>query len=84
MCWPIASWVKVDVYSTGGKHPTYYTQARFHSAALDFRCEVYPEGVWSRVSKLMGMEDVEIGSPDFDRTYIITGSSPTALRKLLD
>jgi hypothetical protein len=76
--------VVVDIYSTGGKHPTYYTQARFEWRQPGFRCEVYPEGIWSRVGKLMGMEDIEIGSPDFDRTYIITGSSPEELRKVLD
>jgi hypothetical protein len=39
--------------------------------------------MWSRVGKLMGMDDVEIGSPVFDRVYIIKGSSRAALRELL-
>jgi len=31
----------------------------------------------------MGMVDVEIGSYEFDRRYIISGSDPAALRSLL-
>lgn len=75
--------VVVDVYSTGGKHPTYYTQVHFRGMLPTVRCEVYPEGMWSRVGKLMGMEDVEIGSPGFDEQYIIKGDSRAALRDLL-
>jgi len=78
------AWVTIDISVTGGKHKTYYTQARFCSPRLGIRCEVYPEGLWSRVGKLMGMVDVEIGSPDFDRRYIISGSDPATLRSLLN
>ena len=77
------AWVIVDVYSTGGKHPTYYTQVHFSGQQPPVRCEVYPERMWSRVGKLMGMEDVEIGSPHFDEQYIIKGDSRAALRSLL-
>jgi hypothetical protein len=77
------AWVVVDVYSTGGKHPTYYTQVHFTGQQPAVRCEVYPERVWSRVGKLMGMEDVEIGSPAFDQQYVIKGDTRVALRSLL-
>lgn len=76
-------WVVVDVYSTGGKHPTHYTQVHIHGRPTNVRCEVYPEGVWSRLGKLVGFCDIEIGSPDFDDRYIITGDDPAALRGLL-
>ncbi len=77
------SWVRINIYSTGGEDPTYYTQAHFQWPESHLRCEVYPEGMWSRVGKLMGMEDIEIGSPEFDRAYIIKGSDPATLRNLL-
>jgi len=76
-------WVIVDVYSTGGKHPTHYTQVHVHGRQTTVRCEVYPEGMWSRLGKLVGIWDIEIGSPDFDDRYIITGDDPVALRGLL-
>jgi hypothetical protein len=79
-----AGWrVIVDTYCTAGEHPTYYTQVHFQGLQPTERCEIYPEGMWSRVGKLMGMEDVLIGSPDFDDRYVIKGASVAALRNLL-
>jgi hypothetical protein len=77
------AWVVVDVYTTGGENTTYYTQVHFSGQQPTVRCEVYPERAWSRVGKLIGMEDVEIGSPAFDQQYIIKGDSRAALRNLL-
>jgi hypothetical protein len=72
--------VIVDVYSTGAQ---YYTQVHFRGLQWPIRCEVYPDGIWSRVGNLIGMEDVEIGSPAFDRKYIIKGDDIPAMRNLL-
>ena len=73
----------VDTYSTGGKHPKHYLQLRIYWPQNDLRCEVYPEGFFLRLGKMLGMEDVEIGSPHFDRDYIISGGSAATLSKLL-
>ena len=75
--------VVVDICSTGGKDPTRYTQVHFYGLQPSVRCEVYPEGMWSRLGRLKGMEDIEIGSPHFDDQYVITGDDPVALRSLL-
>lgn len=75
--------VVLDVYSTGGKHPTYYTQLHFDWPDNFLRCEVYPEGFFNRLGKLLGMTDLEIGSPNFDATYIITGNSAARIQDLL-
>jgi hypothetical protein len=77
------TFVRVDIHSTGGKSPTYYTQVHFAWPDSHARCEIYPERFTSRVGKMLGMTDVEIGSPDFDRDFIITGNSPRDLRDLL-
>jgi hypothetical protein len=77
------TFVRVDIYSTGGKSPTYYTQVHLAWPDPRARCEIYPERFTSRVGKMLGMADVEIGSPDFDRDFIITGSSPRDLREFL-
>lgn len=78
------SWVTVDIYSTGGKHPTYYTQVNFDWPHAGFRCEVYPEGFFNRIGKFLGMQDIEIGSPGFDEQYIITGDDVASLRGVLN
>jgi hypothetical protein len=75
--------VQVDVYTTGGKNSRSYTQVHLVWPDRTMRCEVYPERFTSRLGKLLGMTDVEIGSPEFDRDFIITGASPRHLRELL-
>ena len=76
--------VILDVHSAGGEHKTYFTQLRFYWPDPKMRMEIYPERTWSRVGKLMGMEDVEIGSPEFDEDYIIKGSEHGRLRTLIN
>src|SRR5262245_56194366 len=49
----------------------------------DLRCEIYPQDIFSGFRKLLGMEDIEIGSPQFDATYFICGNSREEVRELL-
>ncbi|MBC8868473.1 MAG: hypothetical protein H8E44_03605 [Planctomycetes bacterium] len=76
--------VLVDTYSTGGKNATVYIQIHFHWPDRQFRLEVYPEGVFARIRKFFGMEDIQIGAADFDPQYIISGSDFDEVRNLLD
>jgi hypothetical protein len=78
-----AAHVLVDVHSTGGEDATYYTQFHISWPDRNLRCEIYPERFMSRVGKLMGMQDIQIGSPQFDPNYIITGNDEGAIRELL-
>jgi hypothetical protein len=61
-----------------------YTQACFSWPQPRFRCELYPEDAQARRNKLRGMEDIQIGSPDFDAAYIVQGNRPDDLRQLLN
>ena len=47
------------------------------------RCEIFPEGPLSGLRKLIGMQDIEIGFPHFDRQFIITGNDEAAIKALL-
>jgi len=47
------------------------------------RCEVYPQDIMSGFRKLWGMEDIEIGSPQFDIAFFIAGNSKQQVRELL-
>jgi hypothetical protein len=76
--------VLIDIYSTGGKHPTYYTQAHFLWPDRQFRCEIYPEDTWQRVKRFFGMEDTEIGSPQFDAAYVLHATDRPGLKSLLN
>jgi len=77
------AYVLVDIYSTGGKHPRYYTQLHVSWPDPHLRLEVFPEGIWSRVGRFFGMEDIQIGSRLFDEQYIIRGSDHQEVRAFL-
>ena len=77
------TFVWLTVQGTSGRHRTYYTLLQMIWPDKGFRLEVYPEGLMQRVGKLMGMEDVEIGSSVFDHEYVITGSDVRSLRDFL-
>ena len=76
--------VSVDVFSTGGRSPTHYTQVHFYWQQPVVRCEIYPEGYWTRMGKFFGIEDIEIGSPEFDNEFVIKGNDPMAIRQVLN
>ena len=49
----------------------------------NLRCELYPQDIFSGFRRLLGMEDIEIGSPQFDAAYFISGNSHQQVRELL-
>ncbi len=67
--------VLVDTCGTGDNKSHVFTQIHFYWPDKQFRLEVYPEGVFARIRKFFGMEDIQIGVADFDPKYIISGNS---------
>jgi hypothetical protein len=61
----------------------HYTQFSIAWPDQRLRCEVYPQSALSGFRRLLGVEDIEIGSPQFDKAYFITGNNRTAVRELL-
>jgi hypothetical protein len=47
-----------------------------------FRFTIYRKGVFSELGKLLGMQDIEVGDPDFDAAFIINGSDEFRVRDL--
>jgi hypothetical protein len=47
-----------------------------------FRFRVYRKGIFSELGKMLGMQDVEVGQPDFDRDFVIQGTDEAKLRRL--
>ncbi len=56
---------------------------RFHWPDGAFRLEVYPEGLMAQFRKLIGMRDIEVGEPAFDRKYMITSNDAAKVRGFL-
>ena len=68
--------ITLDTYtvSTGKSHVT-YTRMRAPYVNKDgFRFTIYRKGMFSELRKRLGMQDIEVGDPDFDRDYVIQGN----------
>jgi len=65
-----------------GKH-SHHTTFLINWPDRGLRCEIYPEDILGGFRKLLGVEDIEIGSPQFDAAFIINANSRAAARELL-
>jgi len=70
-----------EVPSGGAKRFT--TRLRAPFANQDgFSFLVFRSGVFAELGKLIGMQDVEVGFPEFDRKFVIKGNNKELLRRL--
>lgn len=76
--------VTLDKYVVStGKVTVVYTRMRAPYVNPDgFRFRVYRRGLFSDLGKLLGMQDVEVGQPEFDQDFIIKGTDEGKLRQL--
>jgi hypothetical protein len=70
-------------FSKRGKG-SYYTHVEIRWAGPRFRCEIYPESFLASLRKLMGMQDIIVGSPQFDSAFVITGDDEPGIKALLN
>jgi len=77
--------VSLEFYSTGGRNPTYYTLivATFPSRP-PFELHIYPERFFSRLGKMLGGQDIQIGDQVFDEKFMIKGSSQEKVAGMLE
>lgn len=76
--------VTLDTYTVStGKTHIVYTRMRAPYVNKDgFRFKIYRKGIFSGLGKRLGMQDVEIGYPEFDDQFIIQGNDEQKLRLL--
>jgi hypothetical protein len=77
--------ITLDTFSEShGQHgSTTYTRIRAPYVNKDgFRFTIYRRGFFSDLGKLLGMQDIDIGEPEFDDAFIIKGNDEEKLRKL--
>lgn len=76
--------ITLDKYVVStGKVTVVYTRMRAPYVNPDgFRFTVYPRGFVSDIATWFGMQDVEVYQPQFDRDWIIKGTSERQLREL--
>ena len=76
--------ITLDAYAFGRSGGSgYYTRLRAPYSNPDrFRFEIYRAGFLADLWKGMGMQDIEVGHPRFDRDFVIKGDSPGRVRRL--
>lgn len=76
--------ITLDLYHVHtGKVPLVFTRLRAPYVNPDrFRFSVTKRGLFSGVAKLLGMQDVEVGYPEFDRGFVIRGNDQAKLKAL--
>ena len=75
--------VTLDTFTRStGKSSTTYTRlsAPFENASR-LRFDVSPENFLSGVGRFFGMQDIEIGVPEFDASWVVQGSDESRVRK---
>jgi len=76
--------VTLDTFTVStGKSSTTYTRIRAPYVNPDgFRFAIHRKSIFSDLGKWMGMQDVEVGHPEFDEAFIIKGNDEHKLRAL--
>lgn len=67
-----------------GKSSTTYTRARSRLRSnVPFRFTLFRENAFTRIGKMLGMQDLHAGNPDIDRRFIIKSDNESMVRSLL-
>jgi hypothetical protein len=77
--------ITLDTYTdSSGESSTTYTRMRApYINAEGFRFTIYRKGFFSNLGKLLGMQDIEVGDPEFDEAFIIKGNDESKVASLL-
>ena len=70
------------VVATGESSATYTRMRAPYVNPDGFQFTLYRRGIFSNIGKWMGMQDVDIGVPQFDEDFIIKGNDEAKLRRL--
>ena len=67
---------------TEDAHVTYTRMRAPYVNPEGFRFTIYRKGLFSDLGKLLGMQDIEVGDPEFDEAFIIKGNDESKVRDL--
>src|SRR3954451_20448545 len=76
--------VALDTHTvhTGHAHFTYTRMRAPYVNPEGFRFTAYRKGLFSELGKLLGMQDIEVGDPEFDEAFIVKGTDEAKVREL--
>ncbi len=76
--------ITLDTYTVNTQH-SHVTYTRMRAPYINpegFRFTVYRKGFFSDLGKFLGMQDIEVGDPEFDESFIIKGNDETKVHDL--
>ena len=68
--------------SSENSHVTYTRMRAPYINPEGFRFTIYRKGVFSGLGKMLGMQDIEVGDPEFDEAFIIQGNNESRAQNL--
>ena len=76
--------ITLDTYtvSTGKSSVTYTRMRAPYINPEGFRFTIYRKSIFSDLGKFLGMQDIEVGDPEFDEAFIIKGSDESKVVSL--
>lgn len=76
--------VTLDTYRVDTQHDHFvYTRLRAPYVNKDGFCFlIYRQSFFATIEKMLGLQDIEIGDPDFDTKYIIQGNNVEKVKQL--
>jgi hypothetical protein len=81
----VGPWTEtLDTYTVSSGH-SHVTVTRIRVPYVNpegFRFKIYRKGFFSDLGKLLGMQDIEVGDPEFDEAFIIKGNDEDRVRVL--
>ena len=83
----VGAWtITLDTYTVSMGGHSHITYTRIRAPYLNpegFRFTIYRESLFSGLGKLFGMQDIEVGDPEFDRAFIVKGNDESRVIHLL-
>ena len=77
----IGDWIiTIDSYTSSGVVHTRFRAPYFNDEKVNVK--IFPKGKFNNVMKFFGMQDIEVGYPNFDEKYIIQGNKKELLQDL--
>ena len=78
--------ITLDLYtvSTGNSQVTYTRMRAPYVNRDDFQFHIYRKSIFSGMGKMFGMQDIEVGYPQFDQDFIIQGNDERKLKMMFE
>ena len=79
------SFLNIYSYRTGyGRNQQFWTAVKVSvNNPQDASIKIHKQGFFSKIGKAFGMQDIEIGDPDFDKNFILKSSDENLIKDLL-